>query len=60
MEDIFDAEITAEERAEFIRQFDEYLASMQKIHEQMENDQEEIDRITAETWTILDQMRKAA
>ncbi|MGH9841295.1 MAG: hypothetical protein ACREEM_21275 [Blastocatellia bacterium] len=60
MEDIFDAEITAEKKAEIIREFDGYLAAMQRIHEQMVKDQEEIDRITAETWAILAQMRKAA
>ncbi len=60
MEDIFDAEITAEKKAELIREFDEYLAAMQRIHEQMVKDQEEIDQITAETWAILAQMRKAA
>lgn len=60
MEEIFDTELTAENKAELIKQCDEYLAAMQQIHEQMVKDQEEIDRTTAETWAILAQLRKVA
>lgn len=60
MEEIFDTELTAENKAELIKQCDEYLAAMQQIHEQMVKDQEEIDRTTAETWAILTQLRKVA
>lgn len=60
MEDVFDAELTPENKAELIRQFDEYLEAMQRIHEQMVKDQEEIDRTTAETWAILARMPKVA
>lgn len=60
MEDIFDSELSAEKKAELIKQCDEYLTAMERMHEQMVQEQEEIDRITAETWTILAQMRKAA
>lgn len=60
MEEIFDAELTAANKADLIKQCDEYLAAMQQIHEQMVKDQEEIDRTTAETWAILAQLRKVA
>lgn len=60
MEDIFDSELSAEKKAEIIKQCDEYLVMMQRIHEQMVEEQKEIDQITADTWTILARMRKAA
>lgn len=60
MEDIFDSELSAEKKAELIKQCDEYLTAMQRTHEQMVKDQEEIDQITTDTWKILAQMRKAA
>ncbi len=60
MEEIFETELMAENKADLIRQCDEYLAAMQQIHEQIVKDQEEIDRTTAETWAILAQLRKAA
>lgn len=60
MEDIFDADLTAEKKAELIKQFDEYLEAIDRIHEQMVREQEEIDRITAERWAILARMPKIA
>ena len=60
MEEIIDSELSVEKKAEIIKQCDTYLAAMQQMHEQMMKEQEEIDRITAENWTILAQMRKAA
>ena len=60
MEDILDTELTAEKKAELIKQFDEYLEAIDRIHQQMVKEQEEIDRITAETWVILAQMPKIA
>ncbi len=60
MEDIFDTELTAEKKAELIKQFDEYLEAIDRIHEQMVREQEEIDRVTAETWAILARMPKIA
>ena len=60
MEDTFDAELTEEKKAEIIRRFDEYLEAIDRIHEQMVREQEEIDRITAETWAILARMPKIA
>ena len=60
MEDIFDSELSAEKKAELVKQCDDYLAAMQRTHEQMVKEQEEIDQITADTWTILARMRKAA
>jgi hypothetical protein len=47
MEDILDTELTAEKKAELIKQFDEYLEAIE-------------DRITAETWAILARMPKIA
>ena len=60
MEEIFDSELSAEKKAELMKQCDQYLAAMQQIHEHMVKEQEEIDQITAETWEILTRMRKAA
>lgn len=60
MEEIVDSELSTEKKAELIKQCDEYLATMQQMHEKMVKEQEEIDRITAETWAVLFQMRKAA
>ena len=60
MEDIFDAELTEKKKAEIIRQIDEYLEAMDRTHEQIVREQEEIDRITAETWAILARMPKIA
>lgn len=60
MDNIFDTELTPQEKADFIKQCDEYLEKLQRLHEQMARDQEEIDRTTAATWELLAQMRKAA
>ena len=49
MEEIFDSELSAEKKAELMKQCDQYLAAMQQIHEHMVKEQEEIDQITAET-----------
>lgn len=64
MEDIFDTELTAEEKAELIKKCDQYIEATQRILDRIGKDWEEIDRINAETRAILarlqDQMRKAA
>jgi len=60
MEDIFDAEITAEKKAELIKKCDEYFTAIRHILEKMAEDEEEIDRINGRTRAMLDQMRKAA
>jgi len=64
MEDLFKLELTSDDPAEISRLLDQYLQAMRRILEQIEKDEEVIDRNTAETWLILnrlrDQMRKAA
>ncbi|MFN7948425.1 MAG: hypothetical protein U0Z53_23945 [Blastocatellia bacterium] len=60
MEDTFDTELTAEQKAEIRRQIDWYLEAMRRILAEMSKDRAEIDRLKAETWEMLDQMRKAA
>lgn len=60
MEDIFDSDLNAEEKAKIIKQCDEYLAAIDRIHEESVEEQKKIDKITAETWAILRQLRKAA
>ena len=58
--DIVDSEPTAEKKAEIIKTCDEYLKAIHHIFKQMEKDEAEIDRLNAETRTMLDQMQKAA
>jgi len=60
MENAFDAEITTEQKAEIIKMLDEYTEKFQHIHEQMVRDQEEIDRLNAESWAFLKQIREFA
>ncbi|MGH9837022.1 MAG: hypothetical protein ACREBD_28470 [Blastocatellia bacterium] len=60
MEDTFDVELTAENKAKFIKQLDHYLEALRGMLEQMARSREEIDRNKAETWALLAQMRKAA
>jgi hypothetical protein len=64
MEDLLKFELTSDDPAEISRLLDKYLQALRRILEQIEKDEEVIDRNTAETWLILnqlqDQMRKAA
>lgn len=60
MEEIFDTEPDTKDKAELSRQIDQYLEALRRNVEQMARDREEIDRLKAETWALLDQMRKAA
>jgi hypothetical protein len=56
----FDDQLTSEDKAELKAQFDQYLAALRRTLEQMAADRQEIDRLKAETWEMLAQMRKAA
>jgi hypothetical protein len=64
MEDLLKFELTSDDPAEISRLLDQYLQALRRILNQIEKDQEVIDRNNAETWLILnqlrDQMRKAA
>lgn len=60
MDNTLNFELTSDDPEEINRLLDLYIAALTQIHEKMKQDQQEIDRLTAETWTILAQMRKAA
>jgi hypothetical protein len=60
MDKTFDDQLTNEDKAELKTQFDQYLAALRRTLEQMAADRQEIDRLKAETWEMLAQMRKAA
>lgn len=58
MEDIFDEKVTPEQKAEFIRLMDDFLAKMQRMEEQSAQDWEEMRRTNAETDAILARLRE--
>ena len=60
MENIFDSELSEEKKAEIIKQCDESLKAIYRIFEQMEKEEQEIDRLNGETRAMLNLMRKAA
>ncbi|HWQ32326.1 MAG TPA: hypothetical protein VNQ79_05545 [Blastocatellia bacterium] len=59
MEDTFESGLSSKDQVELKKLIEEYLEAFRRIHEQMTRDQMEIDRLKAETWVMLDQMRKA-
>jgi thiamine biosynthesis lipoprotein ApbE len=60
MEDIFDSELSAEKKAEIVQECDKYLKAIDSIFKQMEKDEQDIERLNAETRAMLNQMREAA
>jgi len=46
-------EVSLKTRAGYKAAIEQCLAEMQRLHEQMERDQEDIDRLRAETRTLL-------
>lgn len=60
MDNILEFELTSDDPAEINKLLDRYIEALTRIHEQVEKDQAEIDRLSAETWALLAQMRKAA
>ena len=64
METLFDQEVTPEEKAEFIKLMDDFIARMERMQVESARDWQEIAQKRAETDAILtqlsEQMRKAA
>lgn len=46
-------EVSLKTRADYKAAIEQCLAEMQRLHEQTERDQEDIDRLRAETKTLL-------
>jgi hypothetical protein len=53
-------ELASDDPEEINRLLDQYIEAFAGIHQKIEKDQIEIDRITAETWDLLAQLQKAA
>ena len=59
MENTITTEISLKTPADYEAAIDQCLAEMQRLHEQMERDQEDIDRLRAETKAILGALKAA-
>ena len=64
MDKILELELTSNDPAEISQLLDQYIEALDRIHEEMVKDREEIDRINAENTANLaylrSQMREAA
>ena len=49
-------ELTGDDPAEINRLLDRHIEAFAGIHQKIEKDQKEIDRITAETWDLIAQL----
>lgn len=63
MDKILEFELTSDDPAEISKLLDQYIEALDRIHEEMMKEREEIDRINAENGAILahlrNQMREA-
>jgi hypothetical protein len=53
MENTITTDVSLKTPADYEAAIDQCLAEMQRLHEQMERDQEDIDRLRAETKALL-------
>lgn len=59
MKNTIATEVSLKTRADYKAAIEQCLAEMQRLHEQMERDQEDIDRLRAETKTLLAELKAA-
>jgi hypothetical protein len=59
MENTITTEVSLKTPADYEAAIDQCLAEMQRLHEQMERDQEDIDRLRAETKALLAALKAA-
>ena len=59
MENTIATEVSLRTRADYKAAIEQCLTVMQRLHEQMERDQEDIDRLRAETKALLDELKAA-
>ena len=59
MENTIATEVSLKTRADYRAAIEQCLTQMQHLHEQMERDQEDIDRLRAETKTLLAALQAA-
>ena len=59
MENTIATEVSLKTRADYQAAIEQCLAEMQRLHEQMERDQEDIDRLRAETKALLAALQAA-
>ena len=59
MENTIATEISLKTRADYQVAIEQCLAEMQRLHAQMERDQEDIDRLRAETKALLAALQAA-
>jgi hypothetical protein len=59
MENTITTEVSLKTPADYEAAIDQCLVEMQRLHEQMERDQEDIDRLRAETKALLAALKAA-
>jgi hypothetical protein len=59
MENTITTEVSLKTPADYEAAIDQCLAEMQRLHEQMERDQEDINRLRAETKALLAALKAA-
>ena len=59
MENTIATEVSLETRADYQAAIEQCLAEMQRLHKQMACDQEDIDRLQAETMALLAALQAA-
>ena len=59
MENTIATEVSLKTRADYQAAIEQCLAEMQRLHEQMERDQEDIDRLRAATQALLAALQAA-
>ena len=59
MENTIETEVSLRTRADYKAAIEQCLTVMQRLHEQMERDQEDIDRLRAETKALLAALKAA-
>jgi hypothetical protein len=59
MENTIATEVSLKTRADYKAAIEQCLAEMQRLHEQMARDQEDIDRLRAETKALLAALQAA-
>ena len=59
MEDTIVTEVSPRTRADYKAAIEQCLIVMQRLHEQMERDEEDIDRLRAETKALLATLKAA-
>ena len=59
MENTITTEVSLKTRADYKAAIEQCLAEMQRLHEQMDRDQEDIDRLRSEAQALLAELRAA-